>query len=82
VCFGKVFCCFNKFVYHGGRRGNTLQALAQWWHPMASSEALNVLHLAMHPTLYCCIAMAYEIASDVPAFLLPLISLLPTSVAK
>jgi hypothetical protein len=77
-----VFFFFNKFVHHSGRRGDTLQALARWWHPVASSEALNVLHQAMHPASYRCIAMAFEIASDSPAFLLPSISLSPTAVAK
>ena len=32
-----------EFVDHGGRRGNTAQALAQWRHPVAMSEALDVL---------------------------------------
>jgi len=61
-------CCFNKFVDLGGRRGNTAQALAQWWHPVASSETLDVLYRAMHPASYRCIAMAIEITSDSPAF--------------
>jgi hypothetical protein len=59
---------FNKFVDHGGRRGNTAQALARWQHPVASSEALDVLHWAMHPTSYCRICMAIEINSDSPEF--------------
>ncbi len=45
------------------------QALAQWRHPVASSEALDVLHWAMFPALYRCIAMAIEIVTDLPAFL-------------
>jgi hypothetical protein len=75
-------CCFNEFVDHGGRQGDTAQALARWWHPVASSEALDVLCRAMHPTSYRCIAMAIEIASDSPAFLSSPISLSPTTVAK
>jgi hypothetical protein len=59
-------CCFNKFVDHGGRRGNTAQALAQWWHRVASSEALDVIHRAMCPASYRRICMAIEIASETP----------------
>jgi hypothetical protein len=58
------------------------QALAQRRHPVASSEALDVLYRAMHPALYRCMAMAIEIASDSPSFLSSLISLSPTAVAK
>jgi hypothetical protein len=61
-------CVFFKFVNHGSRRGNTAQALAQWQHPLASSEALNVLHWAMRPALFRCIAMAIKIVVDLPAF--------------
>ncbi len=41
------------------------QVLAQWWHPVASSEALDLLHLAMHAILYRCITMAIETANKV-----------------
>jgi len=44
------------------------QALDQLWHPVASSEALDVLHWAMHPTLYRSIRMAIKIPSDLPEF--------------
>jgi len=57
-------CCNNEFVDHGGRRGNTTQALAQWRHPVASSEALDVLYRVMGPALYRYIAMAIKIASN------------------
>jgi hypothetical protein len=78
-----VFCVFfNKFVDHGGRRGNTAQAIARWQHPVASSEALDVLYWAMRPASYRCIAMAIEIASDLPIFLSTPISLSPTTVVK
>jgi hypothetical protein len=75
-------CCFNKFVDHGGRRGNTAEALSQWRHSVASSEALDVLYRAMRPASYRCIAMEIEIASDLPSFLSSPISLSPTTVAK
>jgi hypothetical protein len=75
-------CCFNEFVDHGGRRGKSAQALAWWWHPGASSEALDMFHWAMHPALYRSIAMAIEIASDLPSFLSSPILLSPTTVAK
>ena len=66
--FFSVLCVLFKFFDHGDRRGNTVQALARWRHPVASSEALDVLYWAMCPALYRCIAMAIEIAIDLPAF--------------
>jgi hypothetical protein len=44
------------------------QMLARWWHPVASSEALNLLHQAMHVVSYRRIAMAIETASFVGVF--------------
>jgi hypothetical protein len=61
-------CVFNQFVDNGGCRGNTAQALAQWQHPVASSEALDVLHWTMHPASHRRIRMVIEVASDLPAF--------------
>jgi hypothetical protein len=75
-------CCFNKFIDHGGRRGNTMQALDQWQHPVASSEALDVLYREMRPTLYRCITMALEIAIDSPAFFVAIDLFSPTTIAK
>jgi hypothetical protein len=73
-----VFFLFAaKTVKYGGRRGNTVQALAQWRHPEASTKALDVLHQAMHPVLYCHIRMAIKIASNLPAFLSSLIHCWP-----
>ena len=46
------------------------QVLAQWWHPVASSEALDLLHRAMREVLYCCIVMAIKMASKVGAFVI------------
>ena len=63
-----VLCVLFQFVNHGGRRGNTAQALVRWRHPVASSEALDVLHWAMHHSSYCLIRMATDIASNLPAF--------------
>jgi hypothetical protein len=60
-------CCFNEFVDHGGRRGNTAQALAQWLHPVALSEAPDVIHRAMRPPSYRLTRIAIKIASDLPA---------------
>ncbi len=37
--------------------------LAQWRHPVASSEALDLLHQAMCAVTYRCIAMAIKTAS-------------------
>ncbi len=44
------------------------QVLAQWWHPVASSEALVLLHWAMRVVSYLHIAMAIETASFVGVF--------------
>jgi hypothetical protein len=77
-----VLCCFNKFADNGGRQGNAAQALAQWRHPVASSEALDMLYQAMRPSSYCCIAVAIKIASDLPSFLSTPILLSPTTVAN
>jgi hypothetical protein len=33
------------------------QVLAQWWHPVVSSEALDLIYPAMRMALYCCIVM-------------------------
>ena len=58
------------------------QALNRWRHPEVSSEALDVLHRAMHLASYPCIAMAIKIASDLPAFFFAVDLLLPTTIAK
>jgi len=77
------FCSVSfEFISHGGRRGNTVQALGRWWHPEASIEVRDVLHWVMHPVLYRCIAMAIEIASDSPAFFVAGDSLSPTTIAN
>jgi hypothetical protein len=44
------------------------QVLAQWWHPLASSEALNLLHWVMRTVSYGHIAMAIKMASFVGVF--------------
>jgi hypothetical protein len=61
-------CVFNVFVDHGGRWGNTAQALARWRHLVALHEATDVLHWAMCPALYRRIRMVIEITSTFPAF--------------
>jgi len=58
----------TKIIDHGGRRRNAMQALTQWRHPVASSEAQDVLHRAMRPTSHRRIRMAIEIASNSPTF--------------
>jgi hypothetical protein len=75
-------CCFNKFVDHGGRRGNTAQALTRWLHPVALSEAPDVIYRAMRPASYHCITMANEIAIDSPAFFVAVDLFSPTTIAK
>jgi len=75
-------CVLFKFVNHGSRWGNTVQALVRWQHPVAPSEALDVLYRAMRPASYRRIRMAIEIASNSPAFFVVADSLLPTNIAK
>jgi hypothetical protein len=74
-------CVLFEFVDHGGRRGDTAQALARWRHPVASSEALDVLYRAMCPASYRCITMAIEIVVDLPAFFVSSIPLLATTIS-
>jgi hypothetical protein len=59
-----------------------MRALDRWRHPVALSEALDVIHRAMRPTSYRCIAMAIEIAIDSPAFFVAINLLLLTTIAK
>jgi hypothetical protein len=68
LCFDSDLCDSFEINVHGGRRGDRAQALDLWWHPVASSEALDVLHQVMYPALYCRICMAIDIASNLPAF--------------
>jgi hypothetical protein len=49
---------------------------------VASSEALDVLYREMRPALYRCIAMAIEIAIDLPAFFVAVDPFCPTTIAK
>ena len=73
---------FHEFVDHGGRWGDTAQALARWLHPVALSEAPDVIHRAMRPASYHCIAMAIEIAIDSPAFFVAVDLLSPIKIVK
>ena len=43
--------------------------LARWWHPVASSEPLDLLHQAMRAVSYRCIAMAIKTARKVGVFI-------------
>jgi hypothetical protein len=47
-----------------------MRAHTQWWNPVASIEAQDVLDWAMYPTSQRHISMAIEIGSNLPAFLL------------
>jgi hypothetical protein len=44
------------------------QVLAQWWHSVASSEALDPLHWAMRAVSYRRIAMTIKMARKVGVF--------------
>jgi hypothetical protein len=75
-------CVLFEIVDHGGRRGETAQALARWRHPVASSEAMVVIHRAMRPASRRRIRMVVEIVVNLPAFFVALISLLATTIDK
>jgi hypothetical protein len=75
-------CVSFKFVDHGGRWGNMAQEIDQWRHPVASSEALDVLYWVMCPALYRCIPMTIKIARNSPAFFAAVDSLSPTTIAN
>jgi hypothetical protein len=57
------------------------QALVRWRHPVAYSEALDVLYWAMRPASYCCLAMVIEIVVDLPAFFISSGLLLATTIS-
>jgi hypothetical protein len=61
-------CVIKEFANHGGRWGNTAQALTQGWHPVASSEAQDVLHWAIYTALHHLFRMATKIASNLRVF--------------
>ncbi len=42
--------------------------LAQWWHPVASSKALDLLHWAMRAVLYWCTAAPMNMATFLGVF--------------
>jgi hypothetical protein len=44
------------------------QILTQWWRPVASSEALDLIHWAMSAVMYQRITMAIKTASKVSVF--------------
>jgi hypothetical protein len=66
--FCECFCASFKIINHGGHRGNTAQALAQWWHLVALHDAMDALHWAMRIAPYRPGGMAIKIVADLPAF--------------
>ncbi len=66
-CVLVVFFLF-EIVNNGGRRDDTALAHARWWHLVASHEATDAIHQAMHIALYCPGGMAIKIVVDLPAF--------------
>jgi len=53
----------------GGRRGDTERVVARWQRPVASGEALVMLHRVIRSALHRCTAMAIKIARDGGAFI-------------
>jgi len=71
----------SEIVDHGGRRGNAMRALVRWQHPLASSEALVVLHREMRLASHRHIRIVIKIVVDLPAFFVALILLLATTIS-
>ena len=65
----------TNIVDHGRHQGDMAQALNRWRHPVASSEAPDVLHRTMRPASYRQTRMAIEITSNLPAFVVVVDSL-------
>jgi hypothetical protein len=63
LCFFSVFFVSFEIVNHGSFQGNTVLALARWQHLVASHEATDAIHWAMHPALHRRIRMVIKIAS-------------------
>ncbi len=53
---------------HGGRRGNTAQALTPWQHPVTLREAKDALHQAMCIAPYQPGGMVIKIAGEFDVF--------------
>ncbi len=68
MCFGSVFFVSFKIVDHGGRWGDTACALTRWRHLVASHEADDVLHRAMHIAPYPPGCIVIEIVVDLATF--------------
>jgi hypothetical protein len=68
LCIVSVFLVSFKIVGQGGCRGNTVRALAHWWHLVALYEATDALHWAMRIAPYCLSGMGIEIVVSLPAF--------------
>jgi len=64
--FVSVFVFPADFDDHGGRQGDTEQALAR--RPVASSVVLDVLHQKMRIASYRCIPMAIGTACNLRVF--------------
>jgi hypothetical protein len=72
----------TEIINHDGRHSDVMRELAQWRHPKALSEALDVLHQAMCPAWHRRIRMVIEIVADLPAFFVVSISLLATGMVQ
>jgi hypothetical protein len=64
LCFVSFFLISFEIINHGGRRGNTVCALARWRHLVASHEAKDALHRAMRIAPYPPGSMVIEIIVD------------------
>jgi hypothetical protein len=64
LCFGSDFLVSFEIDDLGVHRGNMVQVLTRCRHPVASNEALDVIHQAMCSVLYRHICMATKISGN------------------
>jgi hypothetical protein len=61
---GAFCCCCFCLLLPCGRWGDTEQVVAQWWHPVASSIAPDMLHWDMCIVLHQRIHKAFKMGRD------------------
>jgi hypothetical protein len=61
---GPFFHCRFVCCCPGGRLGDTEQAVARWWHPVASGVALDMPHWVMPSMLLWRTTIAIKMANN------------------
>jgi hypothetical protein len=76
-----VFFFLFEIIDHGGGRGDTARALAQWRHLVALHEATDALHWTMRLASHHRIRMAFKLPAFDVYFLSSLILFLTTTMS-